>query len=286
MSVVTWEAFQSLTMPDLPGCPWLSVKDALRHSASEFCERSKVWRTEGPSILTTENMVSDYTPALGGLIERIWHIYLPGSVTPLRSVNTARIPGGIMILQGGAVTQLPSGQLVDSSGSPLVDSNGEPLYATDSGSFSLIQNASGQLVDSNGDPLFDINGEALYSNDSGSGGSSTLSSITGTPVAYAQVNDFTIRLFPAPDKGYALKLVAALKPDRLNSTGVENFIFQTYAEVIASGAIYRLAVKPLKKEWSNPELAAYHKAVFETGIDKALYKDMQGVMPRSRPRFV
>ncbi len=205
MAIVTWNEFQSLVTSDLPGCPWLSIKDALVAASIEFFERSKAWRTEPAVEFDTVIDQSDYTPTLPGRICR---------------VNSVHKVGGYYLqkIRRGFV---------------------EPWDYTTS----------------------------------------------GTPKEYLEKNDTTITIFPTPDAVHTLAIDCCLVPDRNTATGIEDYLFQAYAEYIASGAVFRLAAKPAKKPWSNPDLAAYHQSRFESGIALAIYKDMQGVAPRARPRM-
>jgi len=38
-----WSDFYDLVVPDLPGCPFAMVDNALRESAIAFCEQSLAW---------------------------------------------------------------------------------------------------------------------------------------------------------------------------------------------------------------------------------------------------
>lgn len=45
-----WADFYDLVMPDLPGCPFVMVDNALRQSAITFCEQSLAWRYDHPPV--------------------------------------------------------------------------------------------------------------------------------------------------------------------------------------------------------------------------------------------
>lgn len=107
----------------------------------------------------------------------------------------------------------------------------------------------------------------------------------GTPREYLEKNDTTITIFPTPGEVLTMAIDCSMKPDRMTSTGIQDDLFQSHAERIASGAIYRLASMPIVAPWSNAELAAVHVQNFERGIDLAMARDMQGVRPRARPRM-
>jgi hypothetical protein len=105
---------------------------------------------------------------------------------------------------------------------------------------------------------------------------------TGKP-QYFWVNEpDSIRLFYIPDQVWTIKGEVALKPSR-TATGIEKWIYETYADVLASGAVYRLAKVP-GKEWSNPELAAMHKNLYEQGVTNARIRDFRNVPLMAKQR--
>lgn len=288
MSIVTWDSFRNKIHSELPKCPWYSVIDELRASASEFCMRSKVWRTISPPIYTVPG-VCDYTPVLPGVLDHIWDVSVVGQAYPLEKTHTAFVdssfdgePQQITGITSAAfspgivkVTAVYAGVpdvIVDSvlyiAGDTSNKYNGQVLVYSVSGS-----NVSWLM------PSATVPGAATGSNITG-----TNSSNMGSPQAYAQLNDSKIRLYPTPDTVKVIRVNCTLKPDRQTSTGVEDFIYESYQEYIVSGAVYRLAAKP-GKEWTNNEIASYHKQNFEDGIDKALTKDRQGATPRAKPRM-
>lgn len=97
-----------------------------------------------------------------------------------------------------------------------------------------------------------------------------------TPTHYLQKDERTISVWPVPDKQYAngLTLRVALKPSR-NSSSIDDVIFEDYAEVIASGTLYRLMASP-GKAYTNPELAVVHKSLFEQGVNTARSRMIHG----------
>ena len=205
MTTTPWASFQRLTMPQLPDCPWATIKEALIDSSVDFFERSKAWRTEPAVEFDTVIGQSDYAPTLPGKISRVTSIHKVG---------------------GHYLQKIRRGYI-------------EPWqYNTN-----------------------------------------------GSPREYLEKNDTTITIFPAPDSVITMAIDCSMVPDRNTATGIEDYLYQAYAEYIASGAIYRLASTPLKKPWTNIDLAAYHQQRFERGIDLALYRDMKGVVPRARPRM-
>jgi hypothetical protein len=106
---------------------------------------------------------------------------------------------------------------------------------------------------------------------------------TGEPREFWVYADNSIRVFPIPEERTALKVYAVLKPNR-SGTGVEDWIYETFADTIVSGAIAQLAMIP-GKEWSDVALAGMHKSLYERAITNARIRDFRGVprMVRQRP---
>jgi hypothetical protein len=104
----------------------------------------------------------------------------------------------------------------------------------------------------------------------------------GQPRMYWIHSDRTIRVFPTPDKRAVMKVSAVLKPAR-NATGVHDWIYDTWADVLVNGVISRLAIMP-GKEWTDVALAGMHKAMFEQAITKTRIRDFRGVQLKVRQR--
>lgn len=106
---------------------------------------------------------------------------------------------------------------------------------------------------------------------------------TGEPREFWVQADNSIRIFPIPEAGTTLKVYAVLKPSR-SGTGVEDWIYETWADTIVSGTIAQLAMIP-GKEWSDIALAGMHKGLYEKAITNARIRDFRGVrrMVQQRP---
>jgi hypothetical protein len=104
----------------------------------------------------------------------------------------------------------------------------------------------------------------------------------GQPRMYWIHSDRTIRVFPTPDKRAVMQVSAVLKPSR-NATGVHDWIYDTWADVLVNGVISRLAIMP-GKEWTDAGLAAMHKAMFEQAITKTRIREYRGVQLKVRQR--
>jgi hypothetical protein len=97
----------------------------------------------------------------------------------------------------------------------------------------------------------------------------------GNPTHYWIHSDNSIRLFPIPDSRVHLRLTGVLKPSR-TATGVEDWIYETWADAIICGTIARLAVIP-GKDWTDVSMAEYNKKQYEQAISRARIRDMRGV---------
>jgi hypothetical protein len=89
------------------------------------------------------------------------------------------------------------------------------------------------------------------------------------PMIYVQKDERSVSVYPFPDKTIPLGLTmrVALKPT-ITSTTVEDFILQDYAEVIASGTLFRLLASP-NKPYTEPQLSLAHNQMFMSGINLA-----------------
>ncbi len=104
----------------------------------------------------------------------------------------------------------------------------------------------------------------------------------GSPRLYWIHSDRTIRVFPIPDKRAVMKVSAVLKPAR-DATGVEDWIYATWADILVNGAVAQLAIMP-GKEWSDMNLATMHKALYEQAVTKTRIREYRGVQLTVRQR--
>lgn len=93
---------------------------------------------------------------------------------------------------------------------------------------------------------------------------------TGTPLYFTQLDPDNLRLVPKPSTDFpkGLTLRIAYKPDR-NANTVPDWLYQQYAEVIAAGAIGRLAGTRALPCF-DPAVAQYYLQQFTSGTDRAL----------------
>lgn len=104
----------------------------------------------------------------------------------------------------------------------------------------------------------------------------------GKPQAYALELDRQVRFFPVPDAVYAFSARVVLKPSR-SARGVEEFIFNAHAPVIASGVLADLLAMPAKN-WTDLPLAAVHEQKFAQGLARARVRDFRNVPLRVTPQ--
>ncbi|MBP8292208.1 MAG: hypothetical protein KAX65_05510 [Caldilineaceae bacterium] len=104
----------------------------------------------------------------------------------------------------------------------------------------------------------------------------------GAPTSYWLIDDRAIGVFPTPDKRYTLRANAVLKTSR-TATGVDDWIFETWADAIVAGAAARVTDVP-GKEWSNPALAAEYKLRFEKAIVAARVRALRSTPVAVAPR--
>lgn len=110
---------------------------------------------------------------------------------------------------------------------------------------------------------------------------------TPEPNRYFMDGDHSIRLVGTPAKALqeALTIQVALKPTRA-AVECPSFLYEDWAETIASGALARLLVMP-GKDWTHAGMAEYHKTEFKIGIARARSKAMKSRQNvPTRVRFV
>ena len=105
---------------------------------------------------------------------------------------------------------------------------------------------------------------------------SSYQSQASTPNAFLQKEERTVSVWPVPDKDYpsGLTMRVALKPSRASET-IDNVILEDYAEAIASGALSRLMMSA-GKPYTNVEMAAVHKGLFQQAINLARQRATHG----------
>jgi len=106
---------------------------------------------------------------------------------------------------------------------------------------------------------------------------------TGMPKGFFLVNDATLRFWPTPDAAYSFTAQVALKPSK-KARGVEDFLYESYADTIVEGALHRLRKIP-DKEWTNLQLAELNRLSFDRGVAKARVRDYRKIPLRVKPVY-
>jgi hypothetical protein len=104
----------------------------------------------------------------------------------------------------------------------------------------------------------------------------------GEPREFWVKADRSIVLFPTPEENVQLKVYAVLKPSR-TATGVEDWIYETWADTLVSGVVARLAMIP-NKEWTDVATATSQKAMYERAVTNARIRDFRGINLQVRQR--
>ena len=104
----------------------------------------------------------------------------------------------------------------------------------------------------------------------------------GEPREFWMKADRSIVIFPTPEENVQLKVYAVLKPSR-TATGVEDWIYETWADTIVDGTIAKLAAIP-GKDWTDVAMAESRRAKYERSITTARIRDFRGVRLTVRAR--
>jgi hypothetical protein len=106
----------------------------------------------------------------------------------------------------------------------------------------------------------------------------TPSNTTGIPTHYNMTSDrLSVSVYPSPaSTDYALIVRAAFTPT-LTTTTLPDFLD---IDVVTSGAKARVMAMP-GVTWSNPQLSAYYKSVFDAGITQYRIEEHHGRVPGS-----
>ena len=87
--MITWEKFHPLITPEVSGCPTASVDFALAHAATEFCDRTHLWREYLDEEATSAGE-PEYLLLGSGVVAAVIGVSLDGR--PLVSTHATEIP--------------------------------------------------------------------------------------------------------------------------------------------------------------------------------------------------
>jgi len=85
-----------------------------------------------------------------------------------------------------------------------------------------------------------------------------------------------IQLAAIPDAAYTFSFQLALMPAEAATT-IDDTLWDRYGDTIVSGALFRLLRMP-GKSWSDPQMAEYHRNLYEAAIPEAQSKSADGNM--------
>lgn len=75
-----WTDFYDLVVPDLPGCPFGMIDNALRQAAIEFCEQSLAWTYQHPDVaVIAATGVYAFVPPSDAVVHAITYAAFNGS---------------------------------------------------------------------------------------------------------------------------------------------------------------------------------------------------------------
>lgn len=99
----------------------------------------------------------------------------------------------------------------------------------------------------------------------------------GPPGYYLQETMNDVRLIPKPDQTFTdgISVRVVLVPTRA-ATGIEDWIYESWIEVIAAGVKAKLMEMP-QKPWTNAVLAAKYANDYRIGRDKARHSAQRGM---------
>jgi hypothetical protein len=90
---------------------------------------------------------------------------------------------------------------------------------------------------------------------------------TGVPARFIEWPIGTVTVVPLPSISSSIVFTVALEPSS-TGTDIDDSVYIDHWEAIASGAIYLACIIP-GQPWTSPELAMFHKQLFDEGITAA-----------------
>lgn len=102
----------------------------------------------------------------------------------------------------------------------------------------------------------------------------------GSPQQYTQIQREQITVWPC-SLGTTFAVSMIIKPSRA-AQELPDFLLEDYGDAIADGVIAKLLLMP-ERPWSQPQLGAYHKGLFEDAKNKAFATNTFG-QHRARAR--
>lgn len=110
---------------------------------------------------------------------------------------------------------------------------------------------------------------------------------TGTPGRYMQTMTDSFRFDRIPVVGSLVNVLVSLKPTQ-DAQQVDERVYEEWKDAITSGALARLFAMP-NQEWTDVNIAGYHMAIYQQGIDEATLRANQGYAKkkvfRAKPNY-
>lgn len=224
MTDLAFSELVSRASPSVPGCPFATVRNAIRNSAIKTCERTLAYRYEAAKKFL-----------LPGVFEYSFPIPANTECAAIIGATLNGSPLDVLTLEQ-AIARYPDWPVIYSGVDP------DDLWAlTDPGAW----------------------GDQIYNEDLFAEGSEfvlppEVVADGGAPLCITQVTVDKYVVLPMPDDNidYYLKLFLALKPTR-TATGMETVALRDLEDTILHGALEELLVTP-NVSWADRELAAYH----------------------------
>ena len=314
MSTTPWGTLIARMRGELSGCPDFVIQDAIRASATEFCERTDAWRfTLWPiyAVDSQRDYSFDYVaPLLGEEVLAPWAKYFD-SIEEIDAVSGFFVGAdeGLLIEAMAATDGFsaihalegvpqPSGCLKDENAVKFAQAAED--FKTDgytdlkwrTALIELYADCVGGVVAAApqyqlGGAVHNILSAVYYGNrleaateDQLLEDSPTWADSVGHPRYYTRLTESQISLVPAPSvpegTSYELSLRVSLKP-LPDSTGIDSDIYSAYSEIIRAGALVKLFLVP-EVTWSNPQLASFYAAKYEEGIISATDRSARGAV--------
>ena len=114
---VSWENFYIHVQPHVPGCPEIVIDQHLREAATDFCERSEVWKYTAEAQTTVPGRAEYFVDVPGGaILENVVAVHVDGllvsRVSELHRHYNPNLPLGIprsfSIFEGQQVRFFPT----------------------------------------------------------------------------------------------------------------------------------------------------------------------------------
>lgn len=264
--------------PYVPMAPLELVKNAIRDSVIELCERALVYKQELQQILVLgpTSTTTTATSAQGATALTV------DSISDFNDTDTITVVLSDGTKWRGHVSGTPSGNTINLDGQLNLDVEVGAdvtklvyLYAiTLPSGFALAKALQAWLNDSPLDPISPDDLDNEFNNASFGWVGVNWRTDVNLPTRFYMYDDNTVGLVMPPANGGALRINAALKPTRA-STSFPTILYERYVETIAAGARARVMMIP-KKPYTDLVNAAANMQMFLDGCGDARVRIARG----------